>query len=239
MTQTTGTLYGIGVGPGDPELIPLKAVRILGEVDTVFAASSSKNTYSLAVSIAQNHIPETTPIVKLAFPMTKDQAETRKAWQNHARTILDHLEQGKSAAFITLGDPTTYSTFGYILQNIRAISPDVPIVTVPGITSYQACSARLNMPLVEGEETLMILSGVDGGDRLRQFSPKPENVVFLKAYRNAGDICDALEESMMIDASVGISCCGLPEEEVIQDIRDFRERRPGYWTIIIGKQKKD
>ncbi|MFW5855254.1 MAG: SAM-dependent methyltransferase, partial [Thermodesulfobacteriota bacterium] len=111
MNSQNGKLYGIGVGPGDPELIPLKAVRILSRVDVVFAASSSKNDYSLAVSIAQHHIPQGTPIMILPFPMTKDDSELRQAWRDHARVIISHVKEGKQAAFITLGDPTTYSTY--------------------------------------------------------------------------------------------------------------------------------
>jgi precorrin-2/cobalt-factor-2 C20-methyltransferase len=236
MTTATGKLYGIGVGPGDPELIPLKAVRILGRVDMVFAASSSKNTYSLAVDIAGRHIPESTPIIRLPFPMTQEKEETERAWRENARTIISHVEAGKQAAFITLGDPMTYSTYGYVLKNIQALRPDLPVETIPGITSYQACASRLNTPLVEGEESLLITSGVKGGDRLRSASPKPENIVFLKAYRNAADISLALEESSMIDNSVGISCCSLPQEEIIRDVRAFKERKPGYWTIIIAKK---
>lgn len=236
MNNKPGKLYGIGVGPGDPELIPLKAVKILGQVDTVFAASSSKNTYSLAVSIAQNHIPETTPIIKLPFPMTKDKNETQKAWEDHARTIIDHLNKGKSAAFITLGDSTTYSTYGYILKNIQGIAPEMPIETIPGITSYQACSARLNTPLVEGEESLLITSGVKGGDHFREMKTKPENIVFLKAYKNAGDIVLALEQADYIKNSVGVRSCTLPEEEIIKDVSEFKTRTPGYWTIILGKK---
>ncbi|MEE4358034.1 MAG: precorrin-2 C(20)-methyltransferase [Desulfococcaceae bacterium] len=238
MNENNGTLYGIGVGPGDPELIPLKSVRILKEVDTVFAASSSKNQYSLAVRIAQNHIPEGTPIRMLDFPMTKDRQETEAAWLRHARSIIEYLESGKSAAFITLGDSTTYSTYGYILKNVRKLAPHLKIETIPGITSYQAASARLNIPLTEGEESLFVTSGVKGGDHLRSLHPKPENVVFLKAYKNAGDICNALEEGGYLESSVGICSCGLEDEEIIRDIREFRKRPPEYWTIIIGKKNK-
>jgi precorrin-2/cobalt-factor-2 C20-methyltransferase len=238
MIKNFGTLYGIGVGPGDPELIPLKSVRILNAVDTIFAASSSKNPYSLAVTIAKNHIPQTTPIVMLPFPMTKDRQETEEAWLDHARKIIAHLETGKDAAFITLGDPSTYSTYGYILKNIQNLSPHLPIETIPGITSYQAAAARLNIPLAEGEESLFITSGVKGGDYLRQISPKPENIVFLKAYRNVEDISDALEESRFLEKSVGICSCGLPGEEIIRDIREFKDRPPKYWTIIIAKQSQ-
>lgn len=238
MSTQTGTLYGIGVGPGDPELLPLKAVRLLGEVDIVFAASSSKNSYSLAMDIAGPHIPETTPVIRLAFPMTRDREETGRAWEEHARTVIERLDRGENAAFITLGDPTTYSTYGYVLRNLRRLRPDLPVETVPGITSYQASAARLNIPLVEGEESLLVTSGVQGGQRLREMDRLPENIVFLKAYRNAADICAALEENGLLENSVGISRCGLPEEEIIRDVCDFRERPPGYWTIILAKRNR-
>jgi precorrin-2/cobalt-factor-2 C20-methyltransferase len=239
MNNNTGTLYGIGVGPGDPELLPLKAVRILGQVDRVFTASSSKNPYSLAVNIAREHIPETTPVEMLPFPMTREMKETNRAWKAHAEKIAEHLEAGRDAAFLTLGDPMTYSTYGYILKNIQAHGPHIRVETIPGITSYQAAAARLNIPLVEGEEILMISSGVTGGDRLRSFAGKAENIVLLKAYRNAEDIAAAIEDAGLLDTSVAISKCGLSDEEIITDIRELRTRAPNYWTLILAKQKHD
>jgi len=238
MTETTGTLYGIGVGPGDPDMITLKAVKILNQVDVVYAAASTKNDYSLAVSIARPHIPETAELTMLRFPMTTDREETRKAWKNNARMIIDTLEQGKNAAFLTLGDSMTYSTYGYLLQNIQELAPSLNVVSVPGITSYQASAACLNTPLVEGEESLVILSGAQGGDRLRQFSGIPENVVFLKAYKNVGDITDALEEADMLDRSVCVTHCCQKDQEIIHDIRQLGNRPPDYWTLIMAKRKK-
>ena len=184
MKTKTGTLYGISVGPGDPELITLKAAKILNHIDIVFAAASTKNNHSLAVNIARNHIPDTTTVKMLRFPMTRDRNETRKAWQNNAKIIIEELEQGKNVAFLTLGDAMTYSTFGYIIRHIQTIAPNLKIRTIPGVTSYQAAAARLNTPLVEGEESLMVVSGAKGGNQLRELAGKPENVVFLKAYRN-------------------------------------------------------
>jgi len=158
MKLKTGTLYGIGVGPGDPELLTVKSVRIISEVDVVFAAASTKNNYSLAVNIAETYIPKKTTVQVLQFPMSKNQEETCKAWKTHADTIISVLEQGKNAVFLTLGDPMTYSTYGYILKNIQNIAPHIPITTIPGITSYQAAAACINTPLVEGEESLMVVS---------------------------------------------------------------------------------
>lgn len=238
MKPQTGTLYGIGVGPGDPELLTVKSARILSEVDVVFAAASTKNDYSLAVNIAGPHIPESVPIRMLQFPMTKDKSEARRAWRANAETIIAELEQGKNAAFLTLGDPMTYSTYGYILKNIQEIAPNIPITTVPGITSYQAAAACINTPLVEGEESLLVVSGVNGGDRLRQMTVTPENVVFMKAYRNIRDINAALESTSGFTRCVGVSNCSLPDQKIYPDTREFNDRAPEYWTLIIAKQNK-
>jgi precorrin-2/cobalt-factor-2 C20-methyltransferase len=238
MEKKMGTFYGIGVGPGDPELITMKAIRILQQVDIVYAAASSKNNHSLAVSIAQPHIPEATPIQKLPFPMTTDRAITQKAWEDNAGVIYKSLSKGDDVAFLTLGDPMTYSTYGYVLQFMNRIDAALSAVTVPGITSYQAAAARLNVPLVEGEESLLVVSGAMGGDRLRQQTIKPENVVFLKAYRNVEDITHAIGEADVDYRCMGISKCGQADEKIILDLEELETRSPEYWTLIIAKQKK-
>ena len=235
-TSHFGTLYGIGVGPGDPDLIPLKSIKIIKRVEVIFAASSTKNAHSQAVKIAAPHIPETSQVRLLPFPMTKDLAEKEACWQAHARTVIAEMEKGHDVAFLTLGDSLTYATYGYVLKYVLALAPGAPVVTVPGITAYQAAAARVNRPLVEGEESLLVVSGVEGGHRLRQFSQQVENVVFMKAYRNAGDISDALEEAHMLEHSVAVANCCLENEEVIEDIRTLKQRVPGYWTLILAKK---
>jgi precorrin-2/cobalt-factor-2 C20-methyltransferase len=236
MTKKTGTLYGIGVGPGDPDLITIKAAKILNRVDIVFAAASTKNDHSLAVNIAREHIPDSARVIRLKFPMTRDKTETRKVWKEHAHTIIAELEKGQNVAFLTLGDSMTYSTYGYILRYVQTLAQHLEAQTVPGITSYQAAAARLNTPLVEGEESLMIVSGVKGGNRLRELGGKPENVVFLKAYRNVTDIKSAIEESGKYSSCVGVQSCGHPDEEIVSDIDELSRRKPNYWTLILTKQ---
>ncbi len=236
MTTQPGTLYGIGVGPGDPDLLTLKAVNILRKVDIVFTAASTKNDYSLAVNIARDYIPDQTEINALAFPMTKDRKVTRKAWEANARTIAAATSAGRQAAFLTLGDPLTFSTFGYILKYMRRLFPDHPVVTVPGITSYQASAAALNMPLVEGEQSLLVLSGANGGTRLSEQIARPDTVVFLKAYRNVPGICTALENTGMLAHSAGVVRCSQPEQEIVDDVKSLESRSPNYWTLIIARK---
>ena len=236
--KTTGTFYGIGVGPGDPDLITLKAINILNQVSIIFAAASSKNDYSQAVTIAKPHLPADVTVTLLPFPMTKVMREKQASWRANAQVIISELEQGQDAAFLTLGDSMTYSTYGYLLRYVQMLAPHIPIETIPGITSYQAAAARINTPLVEGEESLLVLSGVEGGDRLRQLSACAENVAFLKAYRNTRDIIDALDEQGILESSTCVTNCGRADEEIISDLRQLNQRPPGYWTLILAKQAK-
>jgi precorrin-2/cobalt-factor-2 C20-methyltransferase len=224
------------VGPGDPELLTLKAVNILKQVDVVFAAASSKNSYSIALDIAGPHIPQGTEVRRLAFPMTQDRTAKEHCWRQHAETLIAEMDQGRDVAFITLGDSMTYSTYGYVLKYVRRLRPELPVVTVPGITSYQGAAAAINTPLVEGEQSLVLLSGANGGDRLRLFGDAPDNVVLLKAYKNINDICAALKETRLLENSVGVANCTLPDQKVITDKEELCRRKPGYWTLIIAKR---
>ena len=239
MASDKGILYGLGVGPGDPDLITLKAGKILQHVDVVYVAGSTKNDHSLAVNIAKAHIPENTPIKLLRFPMTSDKGEKKRAWESHARTIISEIEHGRKVAFITLGDSMTYSTYGYLMKTVLDLAPHLPVVSVPGITSYQAASASLNRPLVEGEESLLLLSGARGGHRFRQCSACTENIVFLKAYKNVIDINDALDEAGCLETSVAVSNCSLPEETVTRDLRTLDGAGKNYWTLILTHRKAE
>lgn len=237
MTNKKGILYGLGVGPGDPELITLKAARILNTADVVYAAASTKNSYSLAVSIARPHIPDLTPVKMLRFPMTSDQTEKETAWKDHARTLISEIEKGKIVAFLTLGDSMTYSTYGYVLEHVQKLAPHVDVISVPGITSYQASAACMNTPLVEGEGVLMVVSGAQGGNRFRRIGATPDTLVFLKAYKNVKDIRSALDENDLLETSVAVKNCSLPDQEIIKDIKALETVPPNYWTLILAKKK--
>jgi len=239
MMEEFGTLYGIGVGPGDPELITVKAVKILERVPVVFTAASTKNDYSTAYEIARRYIPETAEVVSLPFRMTTRHTARRQAREENALKVLPYLRAGKDAAFLTLGDPLTYSTFSYLAQALREIEPRVAIRSVPGITSYQAAASRLLVPLCEGEESLLVLSGAMGGQTLKQLAGGVDNIVMLKTYKNFPDILQTLDALDLTGKTVGVSRCGLEGEEVIDDIGRFREEHPPYFTLLIVKPGRD
>jgi precorrin-2/cobalt-factor-2 C20-methyltransferase len=236
MTPKTGTLYGIGVGPGDPELITLKALKVLHRVPHIFASCSTKNSYSLALSIVRSHL-NGAGIEHLPFPMTRDPQLLAEAWERNARRVLAVLETGPDAAFVTLGDPLTYSTFGYLLKTLKRLAPEVRIVTIPGITSYSAAAARTHLPLAEGEESFHLVSGALGAAKLREVINKSDNIVMLKTYRHFDEIYQALEEMNLLDRTICISRCGLEGETVVENLRELKGRELPYLSMIIIKQK--
>jgi len=237
MKKELGIFYGIGVGPGDPELMTVKAAKILGELDIVFSAASTKNDYSVAYEIAKAYIPLTAEVIPLPFKMTTHQATRQQARQRNAKTVLRVLNQGKDAAFLTLGDPLTYSTFSYLAKTLAGLEPNITIKTIPGITSYQAAASRLMIPLVEGEESLLVLSGTQGGEALRKAVGKADNIVMLKTYKNFDHILATLEELNLVDHTIGISQCGLAGEEIITDIRRYKDHHPPYFTLLLIKSE--
>jgi precorrin-2/cobalt-factor-2 C20-methyltransferase len=232
-----GTLYGIGVGPGDPDLITLKAANILKRVSVVFAAASTKNDHSLAEKIVTPHLKETVPIVRIKFPMTRDRKKLTHAWQENAEKLINTLIKGQDAALITLGDPMTYSTFGYIMRTIHDKAPYIRIKVIPGITSYQAASASVGWVLAEGEESFTVVSGALGAERLKEVIDHTDNVVILKVYRNYKEIMDTLDQLDLSSRSILISRCGLDGEKIVKNLEKLPDSVPPYLSLLLIRKK--
>jgi len=235
--SSTGTLYGIGVGPGDPGLITLKAVDILKRVDVVFTASSTKNHYSLAMNIASKFVPKHVPAFLLKFPMTRDRERLEKAWDRNAKEILGHIRKGKDVAYITIGDPMTYSTFGYVMQAIQRLDPFVPISIVPGITSYHAAAAVSRHIIAEAEESFTVVSGALGAKQLRRIIHHTDNVVMLKVYRSYKEILDEIDRLGLTGSTKLISRCGLEGEHIVDNLDRCRNKMPPYLSLLLIKKR--
>ena len=233
-----GTLHGIGVGPGDPELLTLKAVKILNRVDMVFAASSTKNDHSLAVNIASQYLRKDVPVKLLGFPMTLEKKELISAWGKNAQQVIDVLKKGQNAAFLTLGDPMTYSTFGYLMQTIKEMDSDIAVKIIPGITSFQAGAAAAGKVLTEAEESFTVISGALGAKNLKQVINHSDNVVILKVYKNYKEIMDTLDNLDLKKNATLISRCGLKGEEIIYDLEQRSDAVPPYFSLLLINKKR-
>jgi len=235
-----GKLYGVGVGPGDPDLLTVKAVRVLGLVDTLFVASSKKSGRSVALEIVAPHLPPGANVQRLPFPMSNDQHVKLEAAGRNAEQVFEVLSSGRDAAFMTLGDPMTYSTFDYLYQALGRFHPEIEVEIVPGVTSYAAAAALVGMPLALGEQSLLVLSGAQGAERLREHHNLAENIVILKAYRQFEAIKSVIEELGLSRDAVLISQAGLGGERVVTKLADQKETPP-YLSLVITKTgaKKD
>ena len=234
-----GTLYGVGVGPGDPELITLKAVKVLNEVEVIFAASSSKNEYSLALENARSHMLNGAEVVRLSFPMTREQDTLEKAWEENARRILEFVQKGKDAAFITIGDPLTYSTFGYVMQTIQEMAPEVPVSVIPGVTSYQAATAAAQEIIAAQEQTFCVISGSKGGEQLKEVINQVDCVLMLKVYRHFDEILDTLEDLGVKDRATLVSRCGMEDQVICRNPEELRGKKIPYLSLMIVKKPKE
>lgn len=149
-----GHFYGIGVGPGEPELLTMKAVNVLKSIDVLAVPASKQEKSSIAYETAKPFIPENTEILSLTFPMIQDREQKNTIRKENASIIKEYLDRGKSVAFITIGDPLTYSTYIYLLEHLK--KGDFPITTIPGITSFQAIASKVNLPLTIGDEKMAV-----------------------------------------------------------------------------------
>ena len=230
-----GTLFGIGVGPGDPDLITLKAVKAIGQVDVIFAAASTDNDHSIALSIVRPHLPDGVRVVTLGFPMTHKRAALEQAWEENAALVAETVEAGESAAFLTLGDPLTYSTFGYLLRALRRRWSDLPVVVIPGVTSYQAAAARTETVLSEARESLLVISGICDAQRLRALLENTDNAAILKAYRNLPVIRRTLGEMGLTEKVTFVSRLGLEDEMIVEDAEAIPDD-PNYLSLLLVKK---
>ncbi|HEX3032655.1 MAG TPA: precorrin-2 C(20)-methyltransferase [Bacillota bacterium] len=231
-----GTLYGLGVGPGDPELLTLKAHRILQEADIICVPVSKIEKESLALSIVSPYIEADKTILELHMPMTQDEATLRACWDQGAVQMLPHLQAGKNVAFLTLGDPSLFSTYTYLMGRIMALDAEIRVETVPGITSLAAAAARLNRPLAEGEETLTIVPGLRQVEDLRGLLKENENVVLMKVSRQFPEIVRILEEENRVEQAVMVTRCGQAAEKITYDLPRVKEDKIDYMSVIIVKR---
>lgn len=230
-------LYGIGVGPGDKGYLTLKAIEKFKAVDIIYVPTGKKGQASLAFSIAEPYIPSHTPVKTYHFPMTKDQEVKTKQWDQVAHAMAQDLDQGKSLAFLTLGDPSTYSTFTYLEERL---GQDYPVEVVAGITSYQAMATALQLPLVIDEESFTVLPATTSTDLIRLSLKSADTIVIMKIKRHLKKILALLDEENLRDQAYIISQATMEEEKVYGDLSDWQgDESISYFSTMIVRKSKE
>jgi len=231
----SGIFYGIGVGPGDPELLTVKAINIMKEVDIIIAPKTEKKDGSVALSIARPYLKKDIEIVYQVFPMVVKFEESTEAWETNKNEILALLKAGKKIAFLTLGDPMFYSTYIYVYRLLE--HEGFPIETIPGIPAFCAIGSKLGYPLVEGNDILSVIPATADPEKIKKVMAVTDNVVLMKVYKNFSSIVDTLVENEMIDNAVMLSRCGLPDEVRINDLVAEKNKKVNYLSTILARRK--
>ncbi len=231
-----GKLYGLGIGPGDPGLVTIKAQEILNRVDTIFVPKSNDDGESLAQSIIKDITKKDKNYVELTFPMTKDSRLLNKYWKDAAKKVEKLVSQGKETAFVTIGDPFIYSTYIYLLKMLRKNHPNVEIETVPGISAFNAAASRINSSLVEGNQKLAVIPVTEGLEGIQESLEEFDTVVLMKVGSKLNKIISLLRKLNLLRSATLISRVGHKDEKIIYDLGALRDKKAGYLSIIIVKK---
>lgn len=232
-TRMAGKLYGIGVGPGDPELLTLKAVRLIKECD-VLAVPGIQKENAASYQIAVQAVPEIAGKECLAvdMPMTRDKKKLEESHTVAFKALRQALEQGKDVGFLTLGDPCIYST--YIYMHKKAVEAGYETEIVNGIPSFCAVSAKLNQGLVEKSQMLHIIPTTYGMEEGLKLSG-------TRVLMKAGKKLDAVKKQLLEEGkewkAAMIENCGMKEERIYCSMEEIPEQA-GYYTLMIVKEQE-
>ncbi len=252
----TGKLYVIGVGPGDPELLTFKAVRILKKVSCICVPKGKEDGSSLALSIIKKALNlDNKEIIEAHFPMRKTKerwgngvakktntptlqhsntsdCELDMKWNETVENILNRLNKGMDVAFITLGDPTIYSTFFYLYDRLFELTPELNMEIIPGVSSINAASSRAKISLGLADERIAILPA-NYPDNLKETLERFDTVVLMKVHKAFDNVLQTLNEMNFQDNAVYISKAGMEDEKIFRNILDVKKEDLNYFSMMI------
>lgn len=232
-------LYGLGIGPGDPELITLKAKKILEQVDYIFCPEKEKGSGSVALEIINQVIEHPRgKVIYLTYPMHNRENELEQNWKENAELMWECLKENRTGAFITLGDTAVYSTLMYTIPYIKQYG--IKVELIPGIPSFCAAANIIQKPLMVWNEDLIIctVSKNQGKQNLNQTMRNHDNIVLMKPSADKEALVTALRKNHLENHFTLISKAGTMEERIITDFEELLEYKIPYLSIVIIKKEK-
>ncbi|MGI0032250.1 MAG: precorrin-2 C(20)-methyltransferase [Nitrososphaeraceae archaeon] len=233
----------IGCGPGDPDLLTIKAVDRIRDADAIFTPTSKEGKPSIALSIARKYIDESsTSITNLIFPMIKDKDSLRLQWKANSRIIAEAVHSGKSSVYLTVGDPSLYSTWNYIHKELKENYDDIDIEIIPGIPSFFAFAAQAKMSLVEGDQTLGIVPACYDLDKIRDTVSSCDSIIFLKDGRYFDSVIEILSETGFNDNSIITIAQDVSvdkeilETKKLKDLRKTKNPAGKYFSLMVARK---
>ncbi len=235
-SNTAGTFYGVGVGPGDPELLTVKAINAIKKVDVIIAPKTEKKEGSVALSIAKPYLRSDVEIVYQTFPMVKGFEDFHKIFENNKREIIKFLNDGKDVAFLTLGDPMFFSTYIYIFRLLKDCG--IKIKTIAGVPSFLAIASYIGLPLCYGNDIMTVIPATAERDLIIGAIRNSDVAVLMKVYKNFEEVVDILEKENMSEEAVLVSRCGLEDEKIIKNVIDHKLEEINYLSTVLTRKKR-
>jgi len=236
-TPKSGTLYGVGVGPGDPELLTVKAYRLLQDCSVIAYPSKAKGEKSYALEIVEVYVdPKGKTMLPLVFPMTKDESTLQQHWDQTVRQVYGHLELGLDVAFVTEGDPMLYSTFIHMARLMHDRHPSTPVVSLPGISSVTAAASRLGVALAEGDEVVAIVPATTDREAMRHALVSHDCVVFLKVAKVIDLLIALVSELGLSEKTVVCSMVTSARERIWTTVADLQGASLPYLTLMVVRK---
>ncbi|WBU51006.1 cobalt-factor II C(20)-methyltransferase [Kosakonia pseudosacchari] len=230
-----GKLYALSTGPGAADLITVRAARILGTLDVLYAPAGRKGGDSLALSIVREYLGERTEVRCCHFPMSADSAEKEAVWDEVAAALEAEVQAGKQVGFITLGDAMLFSTWVFLLQRLQ--HPET-VEIVPGVTSFAAIAARAQTPLAMEQQSLAVVSCTAPESDIRQALAQHDSLVLMKVYGRFARIKALLAQAGLLDHALLMAEATLPGEQCWRQLAGVSDDQPlpYFSTILVNKQ---
>lgn len=232
----------VGCGPGDPDLLTVKAVDRIKEAQIIFAPTSKIGKPSIALSIVQKYLKEDVATVDLVFPMTKDKDLLKTQWKDNAGQLARSVLDDKRTVYLTVGDPSLYSTWIYMHREMVKNYKNIEIEIIPGIPSMFAIAAGARISLAEGEETVGIVPACYDMDRIKRTASSCDNLIFLKDGRYFDSVIQMLseagfdDESRIIIAQDVSSNSEIMKASKLGDLKNFKTQSSKYFSIMVAKK---
>jgi len=234
-----GTFYGVGIGPGDPELLTLKAVRVLRSVDWLFVPASAIGGESYARRILTPLELPAERFRQVPINMSRDRTVANDDYRQAAEQIVAELEAGRSVAWLTKGDPLFYSTFVYVLDAVQALRPDVTPQIVPGVTSIHASAAAAGFPLTRLSDPLAVVPAAYGVEHLPQLLAEFATVALLKVNTSFDSLLDVLASSGQACDTLYVEHAGAPEQRIVRDLASLRGPKLPYFSLVLLRRRPE
>lgn len=238
MDDVLGKLYGIGAGPGDPELITVKGLRHLQRVPVVAFPAGTQGKFGIAQQIVLDWLHPNQVQLPLVFPYVQDDAVLIQSWQTAAEQVWHYLQQGQDVAFVSEGDVSFYSTFTYLAQSLIDLHPEVEIETIPGVCSPMAAAAALGIPLTIRAQRLLILPALYSLSDLETALHHADVLVLMKVSSVYQQVWSVLQKHHLLHRSYVIVRATLPNQQVYRGLTNHPDLELPYFSLLIVQVAK-